>query len=155
MPQGLEIGTLVADYRIESYLGRGGQGIVYLAEDLHLKRKVALKFLGASSDTHARARLLREAQTASALDHPNVATVYEVGDWNGEPFIAMTFCEGENGKYDFFFPERRHQETLFAALGTSPDQKRRLVYPTGHNLPRVEMMKETLDWLDRCLGEVK
>jgi len=60
-----------------------------------------------------------------------------------------------NGKYDFAFPEKTHQETFFAALGTAPDQKRRLVYPTGHNLPRVEMMKETLAWLDRYLGEVK
>ena len=60
-----------------------------------------------------------------------------------------------NGKYDFAFPEKTHQETFFSALGTPPHHKRRLVYPTGHNLPRVEMMKETLDWLDRYLGEVR
>ena len=72
-------------------------GIVYLAEDTRLNRKVALKFLppAVALDPHARARFLREAQAASALDHPNVATVYEVGDWNDQLFIAMPYYEGE------------------------------------------------------------
>ena len=70
-------------------------GVVYLAEDERLHRKVALKFLPptAAQDELARARLLRQAQAASALDHPNVATVHEVGEWNGQLFIAMPFYE--------------------------------------------------------------
>ena len=75
-------------------------GVVYLAEDTRLNRKVALKFLppAVALDPHARARFLREAQAASALDHPNVATVYEVGDWNDQLFIAMPYYEGETLK---------------------------------------------------------
>src|SRR4029077_11944971 len=67
------------------------------AEDERLHRKVALKFLPAAiaQDAHARARLLREAQAASALDHPNLATVYDVGEWNDQLFIAMPFYDGE------------------------------------------------------------
>ena len=72
-------------------------GVVYLAEDTRLHRRVALKFLppAAAQDPHARARFQREAQAASSLDHPNVATVYEVADWNEQPFIAMAYYEGE------------------------------------------------------------
>ncbi len=91
------IGTTVSHYRIVESIGAGGMGVVYLAEDDRLHRKVALKFLPPTiaEDSHARARLLREAQAASALDHPNVATVYDVGDWNGQLFIAMPFYDGE------------------------------------------------------------
>jgi predicted Ser/Thr protein kinase len=89
------IGTTVSHYRVLSQLGSGGMGVVYLAEDLRLKRKVALKFLKTSGSAHPEARLLREAQAASTLDHPNVATIYEIGDWNGQPFIAMAYVPGE------------------------------------------------------------
>jgi eukaryotic-like serine/threonine-protein kinase len=91
------IGTSVSHYRILASIGAGGVGVVYLAEDERLHRKVALKFLppAIAQDTHARARFLREAQAASALDHPNVATVHDVGEWNGQLFIAMPFYDGE------------------------------------------------------------
>jgi dienelactone hydrolase len=91
------IGTTVSHYRVIGSLGVGGMGIVYLAEDLRLNRKVALKFLppATAEDLDARVRFLREAQAASALDHPNIATVYEIGDWNRQLFIAMAFYEGE------------------------------------------------------------
>jgi len=59
-----------------------------------------------------------------------------------------------NGKYDFAFPEARLQEPFFNALGTAPADKRRIVYPTGHNLPPIETIKETLAWLDKYLGPV-
>jgi len=93
-------GTTVAQYRIVRRLGAGGMGVVYLAEDTRLNRRAALKFLppSAAGDAHAASRLLREAQTASALDHPNVATIFEVGEWQGQSFIAMAFYEGETLK---------------------------------------------------------
>ena len=91
------IGTTVSHYRILASVGSGGMGVVYLAEDTRLNRKVALKFLppAVASDGHTRARFLREAQTASALDQPNIATVYDVGDWNEQLFIAMPYYDGE------------------------------------------------------------
>jgi len=91
------VGTIVAHYRIISRIGAGGMGTVYLAEDTNLKRRVALKFLqGETADRPAAAaRLLREARAASALDHPHIATIYEIGDHAGQPFIAMAHYEGE------------------------------------------------------------
>ena len=91
------LGTLISHYRVLSELGAGGMGVVYLAEDERLNRKVALKFIAPSvvEDSVARTRLLREAQAASTLDHPNIATVYEVGDFNGHLFIAMAYYPGE------------------------------------------------------------
>jgi eukaryotic-like serine/threonine-protein kinase len=91
------IGTTVSHYRILSHIGAGGMGTVYLAEDTNLKRHVALKFLSPATihDPEAAARLLREARAASALDHPHIATVYEIGDHTGQQFIAMAHYEGE------------------------------------------------------------
>src|SRR5687767_9665159 len=91
------IGTTISHYRITGHLGAGGMGTVYLAEDLTLHRKVALKFLSprAAADPDAAARLLREARAASALDHPHIATVYEVGEADGQPFIAMAHYQGQ------------------------------------------------------------
>jgi formylglycine-generating enzyme required for sulfatase activity/dienelactone hydrolase len=91
------IGTTVGHYRVLEHLGAGGMGTVYLAEDLNLKRRVALKFLSPerSHRPDAAARLLREARAASAVDHPNIATVYEIGEHDGQPFIAMAHYEGE------------------------------------------------------------
>jgi eukaryotic-like serine/threonine-protein kinase len=87
------LGALVAHYRVLEQIGAGGMGVVYLAEDERLHRKVALKFIlpTAAGDTVARQRLLREAQAASALDHPAIATVYEVGDFHNQLFIAMAY----------------------------------------------------------------
>jgi cephalosporin-C deacetylase-like acetyl esterase len=91
------IGTSISHYRIISHIGAGGMGTVYLAEDANLSRRVALKFLPpeTASNPEAAARLLREARAASALDHPNIATIYEIGDDQGRPFIAMAHYEGE------------------------------------------------------------
>lgn len=94
------VGTTVSHYRVLQLLGAGGMGVVYLAEDQDLQRKVALKFLSPAlaADATARARFSREAQSASALDHANIATVYEIGEWNGQPFIAMAYYDGETLK---------------------------------------------------------
>jgi tRNA A-37 threonylcarbamoyl transferase component Bud32/dienelactone hydrolase len=94
------VGTTVSHYRVLQLLGAGGMGVVYLAEDQVLQRKVALKFLSPAlaTDATARARFNREAQSASALDHANIGTVYEIGEWNGQPFIAMAYYDGETLK---------------------------------------------------------
>src|SRR5262249_41218516 len=89
-------GTRIDHFVVEAHLGAGGLGVVYLAEDLKLKRKVALKFLNPSTtpDQTAVRRLVREAQIAGALDHPNIGAVHEIGEWQSTPFIAMAYCAG-------------------------------------------------------------
>ncbi|MDC3961598.1 protein kinase domain-containing protein [Polyangium jinanense] len=81
-------------FEIEAVLGEGGMGIVYRAHDLKLARKVALKTL-AAGDEEAAARALREARAVAALDHPNAIAIYDAGEWEGQPFIAMELVEGE------------------------------------------------------------
>ncbi len=91
------IGRSIAHYRVLSPLGEGGMGIIYLAEDTLLARQVALKFLGNhfKGNQPAVDRFMREARTASALNHPNICTIYQVGECDGEPFIAMELLQGQ------------------------------------------------------------
>jgi tetratricopeptide (TPR) repeat protein/tRNA A-37 threonylcarbamoyl transferase component Bud32 len=91
------IDSTIAHYRILERLGRGGMGLVYKAEDVNLRRTVALKVLPAElvDDKVARERLLREAWAASRLSHPNIATIYEVAEDDGQLFVAMEFVEGQ------------------------------------------------------------
>jgi serine/threonine protein kinase/Flp pilus assembly protein TadD len=90
------IGKTISHYRIVSKVGEGGMGVVYEAEDTTLRRKVALKFLPPQSLGSGKdhVRFLREAQTAAALDHPNICTVHEIDEADGKTFIAMAFLEG-------------------------------------------------------------
>ena len=89
------IGETVSHYRITEKLGEGGMGVVYLAEDKHLARRVAMKFLS-STDHHYRARFIREARAVSALSHPNIATVHDYGETEqGTPFIVMEYVKGK------------------------------------------------------------
>jgi serine/threonine protein kinase len=94
------IDKTISHYKILEKLGEGGMGEVYLAEDTKLKRQVALKFLSSKlvSGQVEKSRFMREAQAAAALNHPNIATIFEIDEHEGGMFIAMEHIEGQNLK---------------------------------------------------------
>ncbi len=117
------VGQTISHYKILEKVGEGGMGVVYKAEDTKLKRQVALKFLRTDildlEDEEHKERFLREAQAAAALDHPNICTVYEIDEADGQTFLSMAYLEGGTVKEKIKARPLKLEEALDIAIQTA------------------------------------
>ncbi|MGV3483488.1 MAG: serine/threonine-protein kinase [Planctomycetaceae bacterium] len=143
----------LGQYRIVRQLGRGGMGVVYQAEDTHLNRLAALKVLRAdyAADKGARARFIREAQAAAQLKHDHIVTIYQVGEENDVPFLAMEFLTGKSLE-EWLRPDRR--ATAMESLLISKQVARGLSAAHAANLIHRDIKPANL-WLEAPRGRVK